>query len=141
MTGELFIKFSVLSQGEYNDRQRAKRVQEFAPPSSYKIDVPSDEEECKGLRFTTAKKKRNFVENIPIPIDAEFDAEATSVKSKLSKRQGTEIPPPPSYDKATTSVKSKNLNLNESLEMGLDRLRRKDEMKRKRKEPSMDEII
>lgn len=139
---------SVLSQEEYNERQRAKREKEFAPPSLYKIDttpdvVPDIEEETGGLRFSTKKKKkRSFLENIPIPIDPEYDIEATTKKAKVPERQGTEIPPPLTYEKVTTSKKTKKLDLAESIEMGLNRLRQEAERRNQTKrEPGMVELI
>ena len=133
---------AVLSQEEYNERQRAKREKEFAPPSSYKIDVTPDvQEETGGLRFSTKKKKRVAVENIPIPIDPEYDVEAKTKKAKVPERQGTEIPPPLTYDKVTTSGKSKKLDLAESIEMGLNRLRQEAEMRSKKREPTPIELI
>ena len=134
---------TVLDQKEYNETQRAKRVQEFPPPSTYKIDVPSydEEEESGGLRFTTVKKKRNPVENIPVPSDTQYSTESTTKKHQISGRQGTQIPPPSSYDESTSWGKSRPSNLSESIEMGLNRLRREAEMRSKRKRPCMEEII
>jgi hypothetical protein len=132
---------AVLSQEEYNERQRAKREKEFAPPSTYKIDTFDVEEEPSGLHFTTKKKKRNAVEDIPVPIDAEYDIEASPKKVKVTERQGTEVPPPLFYDKASTLKKSKKLDLGQSIEMGLNRLRREAETKCEKREPIAVEII
>ena len=131
-----------MSQEEYNERQRAKREQEFAPPSSYKINVPDVEEESGGLHFTTKKKRKPIaVENIPIPSDPTCDIGARTKKAKVSERQGTEIPPPISYHKTTAVGKSKKLDLSDSIEMGLNRLRHAAEMKSRKKEPFAVEII
>lgn len=120
----IFCTIAVLSQEEYNERQRSKRVQEFAPPSLYKIEVPEFEG---GLHFSTKKKKRN-----PVEMDVEYDIETKTKEATITKKQGTEIPPPLSYDNTASCGKSKKLDLSESIEMGLNKLRREVEKNQKK---------
>lgn len=131
---------SVLTQEEWNEKQRAKRVQEFAPPTVYK---PSAHEDTGGLYFTTKKfKQEKPRQNESVPIQFEYDIdEARGAPQPGVGRKGAAVPPPVSYNESTPMRKPKNSSVSDAIEAGLNYLKHEAEMKNGRRDRGLLDII
>lgn len=129
-----------MSQDQWNEKQRSKRNEEFAPPSSYKKPLHSSHREptphshrestpieipepTGGLYFTS--KKARFSKGVEkrTPIEPEYTVEEAESFEPKPRGEGAEIPPPPSYNEPTKVPKPKSSDLADSIDAGLQFLR------------------
>lgn len=131
----------MLTQNEWNEKQRAKRVQEFAPPSSYEARIPQD---ANTLYFTTKKlKSEKPKEYNSVPIQFEYDIEKVHKNDPITdkRKKGVEVPPPVSYENTTSVKKPNKMNMSDSIEAGLNYLKNKEERKNKQSNRKMFDIL
>lgn len=123
---------TVLTQHEYNEKQRAKRSAEFAPPSAYTSTSagPANQSNYSGApskKYTFQKSSADLQEKTPI--NFEYNIEERSFQAKQTTKR-TEIPPPLSYDQGKEK-KPKKCNLEESISAGLNFLKNLESKKTK----------
>lgn len=131
----------MLTQNEWNEKQRAKRVHEFAPPSSYEARIPQD---SNTLYFTTKKlKSEKPKEYKSVPIQFEYDIEKVHKNNPITdkRKKGVEVPPPMSYENTTSVKKPNKMNISDSIEAGLNYLKNKEERKDKQSDRKMFDIL
>ncbi|KAK7605382.1 hypothetical protein V9T40_007240 [Parthenolecanium corni] len=117
------IQAPVLTQHEWNDKQRAKRLTEFAPPSIYKSTGPINESHSSRApsgKHTFQQSSADFEKTTPINFEYDVN-EDRFAKAKHSIKRA-EIPPPLSYDKGKEK-KPKKCNIEESIVAGLNFLK------------------
>ena len=120
-----------MSQDQWNEKQRSKRNEEFAPPTSYKETTPFEipEPSNSGLYFTSKRPKFSKGLAKQTPIKSEYSIEEEEKFEPKPRGQGAEIPPPSSYDKSTNIPKPRKSDLEDSIEAGLQFLRSQVERK------------
>lgn len=120
-----------MSQEQWNEQQRSKRNQEFAPLPTETVvrhsnpfseqSQPYEECENKTLNFTTKKRKPFVVRHVGDPIPDELIDSYIS-----SSRRGAEIAPPANLDDTGAPIRKQkrtDANIESSIEAGLRYLR------------------
>ncbi|XP_065225011.1 coiled-coil domain-containing protein 174 [Planococcus citri] len=141
--GKAGVQPPVMSQEQWNEKQRSQRNKEFAPPTAYKestpIPIEIPESSNSGLYFTSKRPKFSQSSEKRTPIKPEYSVEEEESFEPKPRGQGAEIAPPTSYDKSTKLPKPKQSDLADSIEAGLQFLRNQADKKvSSRPRPSFD---
>ncbi|KAJ9587041.1 hypothetical protein L9F63_019383, partial [Diploptera punctata] len=141
----------VMSQEDWVEKKRKERVDEFAPPSSYRPDfIPSSDPQVKSkpTLFFSSKKPKSARDSVKrqMEISSCDDLEAAG-SSTETRGRGTEVPPPATfeyYGPTSTAVKknyTKGGDLESAIDAGLKFLRQQTEEKQKMREKGLLDIV
>lgn len=136
------------SQEEWVDKKRKERPEEFAPPSTYKKDTREKRKSWKRRNsdeYNESKEESTLIDD-ELEDRLMSDYKEISKEDKRGRNRGAEIAPPPTFDYYGPSSSKRtrdksNVNIEESIEAGLQFIRNQFEKKKKSRELSEDDIF